>query len=192
MNKERLLAFSDGVIAIIITIMVLELHAPEATGIDALQALLPKFLGYVLSFVYVAIYWVNHHHLMYTVQRVNGPVLWANVALMFFLSLIPFTTSWLGETEGALWPTVVYGVSLLGPAFAYVILQTLLIRLHGPEHVLGRAVGGDWKGKLSPVLYVAGIALAFVRPWLGQALFVAVALIWLIPDRRIERVVTAA
>lgn len=192
MDKDRLLAFSDGVLAIIITIMVLELHAPEAANLEALQGLLPKFLAYVLSFIYVAIYWVNHHHMMYTVERVNGAVLWANIALLFTLSLIPFTTAWMGETGGATWPTAVYGLSLLGPAFAYVILQTLIIRLHGPDHALRRAVGGDWKGKLSPVLYLAGIGLTFVQPWMGQAMFVVVALIWLVPDPRIERVLRKA
>jgi len=190
MNKDRLLAFSDGVIAVIITIMVLELHAPENASLAALHALLPKFMGYLLSFVYVAIYWVNHHHMMYTVKRVNGAVLWANMALLFFLSLVPFTTAWLGETEGAKWPTVVYGASLLGPALAYYLLQSLLIRLHGPDHVLKRAVGSDWKGRASPLFYFTGIGLAFVQPWLAQTLFVIVALIWLIPDPRIEREVT--
>jgi uncharacterized membrane protein len=192
MNKERLLAFSDGVLAVIITIMVLELHAPEDASLQALHALLPKFLGYVLSFIYVAIYWVNHHHMMYTVRRVNGAVLWANMALLFFLSLVPFTTAWLGETSGAKWPTVVYGLSLLGPALAYYGLQTVIIRLHGPDHVLKRAVGGDWKGRSSPLFYLAGIGLSFVEPWMGQAFYALVALIWLIPDPRIERVLTEA
>jgi uncharacterized membrane protein len=187
MHKDRLLAFSDGVLAVIITIMVLELHAPEDASLEALHAALPTFLAYVLSFIYIAIYWVNHHHLMYTVERVSGGILWANMALLFFLSLVPFTTSWMGETEGALWPTVVYGLSLLAAALSYYVLQTLIIRLHGADHVLKRAVGGDWKGNLSPVLYVAGIAATFIQPWMGQALFVLVALIWLVPDSRIER-----
>ena len=187
MDKDRMLAFSDGVLAVIITIMVLELHAPENASLEALHAALPTFLAYVLSFIYIAIYWVNHHHVMYTVERVNGGILWANMALLFFLSLVPFTTSWMGETEGALWPTVVYGGSLLAAALSYYVLQTLIIRLHGADHVLKRAVGGDWKGNLSPVLYVAGIASAFIEPWIGQAFFVAVALIWLVPDQRIER-----
>lgn len=187
MPKDRMLAFSDGVLAVIITIMVLELHAPENASLEALHAALPTFLAYVLSFIYIAIYWVNHHHVMYTVERVNGGILWANMALLFFLSLVPFTTSWMGETEGALWPTVVYGGSLLAAALSYYVLQTLIIRLHGADHVLKRAVGGDWKGNLSPVLYVAGIAAAFIDPRIGQAFFVAVALIWLVPDQRIER-----
>lgn len=187
MEKDRLLAFSDGVLAIIITIMVLELHAPEAANLEALHGLLPKFLAYVLSFIYVAIYWVNHHHMLYTAERVSGAVLWANMALLFFLSLVPFTTAWMGETHGALWPTVVYGLSLLAAALSYYVLQTLIIRLHGADHVLKRAVGGDWKGNVSPVLYVAGIASAFIEPWIGQAFFVVVALLWLVPDPRIER-----
>ncbi|MBX7249970.1 MAG: TMEM175 family protein [Caulobacteraceae bacterium] len=192
MNKERLLAFSDGVLAVIITIMVLELHAPEDASLSALHAALPTLLSYILSFLYVAIYWVNHHHMMYVVKQVNGAVLWANMALLFFLSLVPFTTNWLGETEGAMWPTVVYGLSLLAPALAYYVLQTLLIRLHGQEHVLKRAIGGDWKGLVSPLLYLAGIGLSFVEPRVGQAFYVAVALIWLLPDPRIERVVREA
>ena len=187
MHKDRMLAFSDGVLAVIITIMVLELHAPENASLEALHAALPTFLAYVLSFIYIAIYWVNHHHVMYTVERVNGGILWANMALLFFLSLVPFTTSWMGETEGALWPTVVYGGSLLAAALSYYVLQTLIIRLHGPDHVLKRTIGGDWKGNLSPVLYAAGIASAFIDPRIGQAFFVAVALIWLVPDQRIER-----
>lgn len=187
MDKDRMLAFSDGVLAVIITIMVLELHAPENASLAALHASLPTFLAYVLSFIYIAIYWVNHHHVMYTVERVNGGILWANMALLFFLSLVPFTTSWMGETHGALWPTVVYGLSLLAAALSYYVLQTLIIRLHGADHVLKRAVGGDWKGNLSPVLYIAGIASAFVHPRIGQAFFVAVALLWLVPDPRIER-----
>ncbi len=187
MEKDRLLAFSDGVIAIIITIMVLELHAPHAAGLAALAPLAPKFLSYVLSFLYVAIYWNNHHHMMHTAHRVNGAILWANMALLFFLSLLPFTTAWLGETHGAKWPTIVYGASLLAPAFSYFALQTLIIREHGQDHVLKRAIGGDWKSPLSIALYVAGIAAAFYEPRLAQACFVAVALIWLVPDRRIER-----
>ncbi len=189
MEKDRLLAFSDGVIAIIITIMVLELHAPEEATLAALAAVWPTFLSYVLSFIYVAIYWNNHHHMMHTVERVNGAVLWANMALLFFLSLLPFTTAWMGETHGAKWPTIVYGVSLLAPALAYYVLQNVIIASHGADHVLKRAIGGDWKGNISPLLYLAGIAAAFVDPRLAQACFVVVALIWLVPDRRIERAV---
>ena len=190
MEKDRLLAFSDGVIAIIITIMVLELHAPHDPSLAALAEVWPTFLSYVLSFAYVAIYWNNHHHMMHTVERVNGAILWANVVLLFFLSLLPFTTAWLGETHGAKWPSVVYGLSLLAPAFSYFALQTLIIREHGQDHVLKRAIGGDWKSPLSIALYVAGIGAAFAEPRLAQAAFVAVALIWLVPDRRIERAVT--
>ena len=189
MEKDRLLAFSDGVIAIIITIMVLELRAPHEPSLEALRALAPTFLSYVLSFLYVAIYWNNHHHLLYTADRVNGGILWANMMLLFFLSLVPFTTAWLGHTKGAAWPTAFYGVSLLMPAIAFYVLQNLIVRAHGPDHVLRRALGDDWKGNLSPLLYLAGIGLAFVEPRAAQALFVLVALIWLVPDSRIEKAV---
>ena len=190
MDSGRLTAFSDGVIAIIITIMVLELRPPHEPTLAGLLGVAPVFLSYVLSFVIVAIYWNNHHHMMSTVSRVNGAILWANMHLLFWLSLVPFTTAWLGETGGAKWPTVVYGLSLLAPAFAYTLLQSIIIRAHGPDHVLARAVGRDWKGHASLALYLGGIGLAFVEPWLGRALFVVVALIWLIPDSRIERVLT--
>jgi uncharacterized membrane protein len=191
MEKDRLLAFSDGVIAIIITIMVLELRPPHEPTLEALRGLAPTFLSYVLSFVYIAIYWNNHHHMLYAAKAVNGGILWANMALLFCLSLVPFTTAWMGDTEGAMWPTAVYGASLILPAFAYVILQTLIVRADGPDSVLARAIkaGGDWKGKLSPVIYAAGIAAAFFAPVVSWALYVLVALIWLVPDRRIERVV---
>ncbi len=191
MEKDRLLAFSDGdgVIAIIITIMVLELHVPHEATLSALLPLAPKFLSYLLSFLYVAIYWNNHHHMMHTVHKVNGAILWANIALLFFLSLLPFTTDWMGETHGAKWPTIIYGVSLLAPALAYYTLQTLIVRAHGADHALKRAIGWDWKGNLSPFLYFSGIAAAFYDPRIGQALFVLVALIWLVPDGRIERAV---
>jgi uncharacterized membrane protein len=191
MEKDRLLAFSDGVIAIIITIMVLELRPPHEATLESLRELAPTFLSYVLSFIYIAIYWNNHHHMLYAAKAVNGAILWANMALLFCLSLVPFTTAWLGETEGAVWPTAVYGASLILPAFAYVILQTLIVRSDGPDSVLARAIkaGGDWKGKLSPLVYAAGIAAAFVAPVVSWALYVLVALIWLVPDRRIERVV---
>jgi uncharacterized membrane protein len=192
MEKDRLLAFSDGVIAIIITIMVLELHAPHAATLHALVPLAPIFLSYVLSFVFIAIYWNNHHHMLATAERVNGAILWANMHLLFWLSLIPFTTAWMGENHGARWPTVLYGVSLIAPAIAYVVLQNAIIASHGADHVLKRAIGGDWKGKLSPLLYLAGIVLAALwSPIAGQTLFVAVALLWLVPDRRIERAITA-
>lgn len=189
MEKERMLAFSDGVLAIVITIMVLELRPPHEVTLAGLREVAPIFLAYVLSFIYIAIYWNNHHHMMVTVERVDGAILWANMHLLFWLSLVPFTTGWLGETGGAKWPTIVYGVSLLMPAIAYAILQTLIIRRHGADHILKRAVGADLKGVLSPFLYVAGIALSFVDPRLGWALYVLVALIWLVPDRRIERAI---
>jgi TMEM175 potassium channel family protein len=189
MEKDRLLAFSDGVIAIIITIMVLELRPPHEVTLEGLREVAPMFLSYVLSFIYLAIYWNNHHHMMHTVERVNGALLWANMHLLFWLSLVPFTTAWLGETGGAKWPTVIYGVSLLAPAVAYYILQTLIVRTHGPDHVLKRAIGDDWKGPLSPLLYVAGIAGSFAAPWIGYAMYILVALIWLVPDRRIERAI---
>ena len=190
MESGRLTAFSDGVMAIIITIMVLELRPPHEPTLEGLAAVAPIFLSYVLSFIYVAIYWNNHHHMMFTVARVNGAILWANMNLLFWLSLLPFTTAWMGETGAAKWPTVVYGASLLGPAIAYYVLQTIIIRAHGPDHVLKRAIGGDWKGRASPLFYLTGIGLAFVQPWMGLVLFVAVALIWLIPDGRIERALT--
>ena len=189
MGKERLLAFSDGVIAIIITIMVLELRPPHENTLEGLREIAPVFLAYVLSFLYVAIYWNNHHHMMQVCERVNGAILWANMHLLFWLSLTPFTTAWLGETGGAVWPTAVYGFTLLMSAVAYYILQTLLVREHGEEHVLKQAIQHDWKGKLSPLAYVAGIGLAFVAPTISHALYLAVALIWLVPDRRIEKAV---
>ena len=188
MGKERLLAFSDGVIAIIITIMVLELKVPHAPEWSALVKLWPVFLSYVLSFVYLGIYWNNHHHMMHTVARVNGAILWANMHLLFWLSLIPFATGWMGENHFASLPTAVYGLSLLMPAVAYYILQQVIIREQGPNSLLATAVGRDLKGKASPVLYLAAIPLAFVNPWISCALYVFVAAMWLIPDRRVERV----
>ena len=186
MEKDRLLAFSDGVIAIIITIMVLELKAPKTADLAALVSLLPIFLSYALSFVYVAIYWNNHHHLLYTADRVDGAVLWANMHLLFWLSLIPFATAWLDEAHFAALPTAIYGVALLMPAIAYKVLQTMIVRVHGNQSVLAKAVGSDAKGWLSLVLYIASIPLAFVKPWISQAIFVVVAMIWLVPDKRIE------
>ena len=187
MGKERLLAFSDGVIAIIITIMVLELKAPHSADLAALAKLAPVFLSYVLSFVYVAIYWNNHHHMMHTVRRVGAGILWANMHLLFWLSLIPFSTAWLGENHFARLPTVVYGVSLLLPAIAYYILQKVIIASHGRDSTLAKALGRDLKGNISPLLYLAGIGLAFVNPWISIGIFAAVALMWLVPDKRIER-----
>jgi len=188
MQKERLTAFSDGVIAIIITIMVLELKVPHAADWGALAALAPTFFSYVLSFVYIAIYWNNHHHMLYACEHVNGAILWANLHLLFWLSLIPFATGWMGENHFAALPTALYGVSLLMPAIAYYVLQSAIIALHGRQGMLARAVGADFKGKISPVLYLTAIGLAFVAPWAAQAIYVGVALMWLIPDRRIEGV----
>jgi uncharacterized membrane protein len=186
MNKERLTAFSDGVIAIIITIMVLELKVPHGDDWTALAKLVPTFLSYVLSFLYVAIYWNNHHHLLQASPRVNGAILWANMHLLFWLSLIPFATAWMGENHYARLPTALYGVALLMPAIAYVLLQITIISLHGREGALAKALGRDFKGKISVLLYLVAFAVAFFEPRVSQAIYVAVALIWLIPDRRIE------
>ena len=189
MTKERLVAFSDGVLAIIITIMVLELKVPHGADFSALRPLVPVFLSYVLSFVYVAIYWNNHHHLFYVTERVNGATLWANVHLLFWLSLIPFTTGWMGENHLAPVPTAIYGINLLACALAYTILQKQITALHGQDSLLAQAMGSDIKGKASLVCYVAAITFAFVQPWISAAFFVVVALIWLLPDPRIERAV---
>lgn len=186
MPKERLAAFSDGVFAIIITIMVLELRPPHETTLAALQEVLPRFLSYVLSFAYVAIYWNNHHHLLFACDRINGRIMWGNMLLLFWLSLIPFSTAWMGENHFAALPTAVYGISLLMPALAYYLLQKEIIRHQGSEGSLARALGADVKGKLSPVLYAIAIVLAFFEPILSDAIYVCVALMWLIPDRRIE------
>jgi TMEM175 potassium channel family protein len=188
MGKGRLEAFSDAVIAIIITIMVLELKVPHGDSLQELLPLLPVFLSYVLSFVYVAIYWNNHHHMLHACTTVSGTILWANVHLLFWLSLFPFATGWMGENHFAGVPTALYGVVLLMAAIAYYVLQQAIIRAQGPESILQRAVGRDWKGKLSPVLYVMAIIATLVSPWIAQAIFVTVALMWLIPDRRIENV----
>lgn len=187
MEPTRLEAFSDGVIAIIITIMVLELRPPAASDVAALASLIPTFLSYVLSFIYVAIYWNNHHHLLHTVEHVRGPILWANTHLLFWISLIPFATAWLGESRFAVLPTATYGIALLMPAIAWYILQRVIIAEHGPDAALAQALGRDLKGKISPVLYLAGILLAWVNPWISDAIYAAVALMWLVPDRRIER-----
>jgi uncharacterized membrane protein len=189
MRTERLMGFSDGVIAIIITIMVLELKVPHGADWAALRNLLPVFLSYVLSFTYIAIYWNNHHHLLHTCKRVNGTILWANTHLLFWLSLIPFATAWLGENHVAPLPTALYGVALLMPAIAYNVLQTAIVRVNGADSSLAKALGADVKGKISPFLYFAGIGLAFVSPWLSIALYALVALFWLVPDRRIERAI---
>jgi uncharacterized membrane protein len=187
MTKNRLEAFSDGVIAIIITIMVLELRAPHGSEIEALRPLVPVFASYVLSFVNLAIYWNNHHHMLHACHRVNGAILWANMHLLFWLSLFPFTTAWMGENHYRATPTAIYGVVMLMAAVAYYILQGRIINLEGPESTLAKAVGADWKGKLSPLLYAAAIPLAFLNQRISQALYVVVAIIWLVPDRRIER-----
>ena len=187
-NRNRLEAFSDGVLAIIITIMVLEMKVPRGTDLAALKPILPVFLSYVLSFIYVGIYWNNHHHMLHVTTRVSGGILWANLHLLFWLSLFPFATGWVGENHLASTPTAAYGVVLLMAAIAYFILQRAIIARQGPESVLAEAVGCDWKGKLSPVIYLVAIPLAFVSPWIASGLYVGVALLWLIPDRRIERV----
>ncbi len=192
MGKTRLEAFSDGVLAIIITIMVLELKVPHDAGAAALLGLWPVFLSYVLSFVYVGIYWNNHHHMLHTVQHVSGAMLWANLHLLFWLSLIPFVTGWMGENHFAPLPTALYGVVLLMAAIAYFILQLIIIRAHGSESELKQALGRDWKGKISPVLYALAIGLAFVSQWLAGLIYAIVALMWLVPDRRIEKTLTNA
>jgi uncharacterized membrane protein len=192
MGKGRLEAFSDAVLAIIITIMVLELRPPHGTELSALRPLLPVLLSYILSFVYLGIYWNNHHHMLHVTHRVTGPILWANLHLLFWLSLVPFVTAWMGENHLASTPAAVYGVVLLMAAIAYWTLQRQILRAEGSRSVLAAAVGRDIKGKLSPLLYLLAIAAAFVRPWLADGVYVLVALIWLIPDRRIERALTGA
>ena len=187
MKTSRLEAFSDGVIAIIITIMVLELRPPHEVTLESLRPLIPVLIGYVLSFLYIGIYWVNHHHLIHASQHVNGRVLWANLHLLFWLSLIPFATAWMGETRFAMWPVVLYGVLLLLAAIAYTVLVRALLTLHGPDSFLADALGADFKGKISIVIYLASLGLAFLNPWLGFTGYAIVAIIWLIPDRRIER-----
>ena len=187
MTKDRLEAFTDGVMAVIITIMVLELKAPHGADLAALEPLMPVFLTYVLSFVYLGIYWNNHHHMLHATDRINGGILWANLHLLFWLSLVPFATAWMGENHFSSWPTAVYGIVLLCAGLAYYILQTAIIRAQGPGSKLARAIGADRKGKLSPVLYATAIPLAFVNEMLADAIYIAVALIWLVPDRRIER-----
>jgi uncharacterized membrane protein len=187
MQKNRLEAFSDGVLAIIITIMVLELKAPHDVQLSALRPLLPVLLSYILSFTYLGIYWNNHHHLLHTIKQVGGGILWANLHLLFWLSLFPFATAWIGENYVAPIPTALYGFILLMAAIAYYILQCTIISKHGRDSLLAAAIGRDWKGKLSPLLYLSAIPLAFLNPWLANALYVFVALLWLVPDRRIER-----
>ena len=190
MPKTRLEAFSDGVLAIIITIMVLELKVPHSESLGALAPLLPAFFSYVLSFIYLGIYWNNHHHMMHACSRVTGGVLWANLHLLFWLSLIPFVTGWMGENHFAVLPTAFYGVVLMMAGIAYWILSSALVREQGPDSLLATAIGKDIKGKLSVVFYAAAIGLAFVNQWIAQAIYVLVALMWLVPDRRIERVLS--
>ena len=187
MGKGRLEAFSDAVIAIIITIMVLELKVPQGDTVASLLPLLPVFFSYLLSFLYVAIYWNNHHHMLHASTKVTGAILWANLHLLFWLSLFPFATGWMGENHFASVPTALYGVVLLMAAIAYWTLQQTIIASEGPASVLKKAVGRDWKGKVSPLLYVGGIALSLYFPWAAQAVYVFVALMWLVPDRRIEQ-----
>jgi len=189
MFKGRLEAFSDGVLAIIITIMVLEIKVPHGAGFGALRPLLPVFLSYVLSFIYVGIYWNNHHLMLGSVSRVSGAVLWANSHLLFWLSLVPFATGWMGENNFAPATLAIYGFVLLMSALAYFILQNCIISANGRNSVLATAVGRDWKGKLSPVLYCVGIAASFWQPWVAGLVYVGVALLWLVPDKRISRVI---
>ncbi len=187
MSKGRMEAFSDGVIAILITIMVLELKIPREARWEALVPLAPVFLSYVLSFIFLGIYWSNHHHLLQAIKHVDGRVLWANLHLLFWLSLVPFVTGWTGENNFAPWPVALYGVVLLFAAIAYFILTRTLIALHGRESVLAEAVGRDFKGKVSVVIYAAAIPLAFFSSWIACGLYVLVAIMWLVPDRRIEK-----
>jgi uncharacterized membrane protein len=186
MRKERLEAFSDGVLAIIITIMVLEIKVPSGYRLSDLKPLIPVFSSYILSFIYIGIYWNNHHHMMHTVKSVTGDILWANLHLLFWLSLVPFVTGWMGENHFKPVPVALYGIVLLMAAIAYYILQTRIISNHGPDSILARAIGNDLKGKISPILYLLGIALTWVNGWLSGGIYILVALIWLIPDRRIE------
>ena len=188
MQKTRLEAFSDGVLAIIITIMVLEMKVPHGADIETLKPLLPVFLSYILSFLYVGIYWNNHHHLLHTVTKVSGGILWANLHLLFWLSLFPFVTGWMGENHFAATPTAAYGIVLFMAAIAYYVLQKAIIAHQGSGSILASALGSDWKGKLSPVLYLAAIGLSFLNPWVSRGIYVFAALLWLIPDRRIEKV----
>jgi len=188
MGKNRLEAFFDGVLAIIITIMVLEMKVPHGSGVQTLTPLLPVISSYVLSFVYLGIYWNNHHHMLHLSERSTGSMLWANLHLLFWLSLVPFTTGWMGENHFETLPVALYGFVLLMAAISYWILQQMIIASQGPQSVLRRAIGNDWKGKLSPILYLAAIGLAFVSPWIAMAIYVLVAVMWIVPDRRIERV----
>ena len=186
MTTTRLEAFSDGVIAILITIMVLELRPPHEATPESLRPLIPVLVSYTLSFVFLGIYWSNHHHLIHAAQLVNGKVLWANLHLLFWLSLVPFVTAWMGENHFAQWPVALYGVILLLSGIAYSILVRTLLTLHGPESLLANAIGSDFKGKISVVIYAVAIPLSFVNPWIAYGIYVMVAVMWLVPDRRIE------
>ena len=187
MGKTRLEAFSDGVIAIIITIMVLELKVPHSAELSALWELSPVFLSYVLSFANIGIYWNNHHHLLHAIKRVSAGILWDNLHLLFWLSLLPFTTGWMGENHFATWPVALYGANLLAAAIAYTILVIAIIKTHGKESDIAKAIGSDFKGEVSLAAYVVAVAMAFYYPWISGALYIAVALMWFVPDRRIER-----
>src|SRR4051812_14123128 len=187
MSKSRLEAFSDGVIAILITIMVLELKTPHGGDWQALVPVFPVFVTYVLSFVYLGIYWNNHHHMLHAAEHVSGRILWANLHLLFWLSLVPFVTGWMGENHYAPVPTAAYGVVMIMAALAYTVLQQAILAHHGPHSKIALAIGPDWKGKLSLALYTSAVPLAFVNQWLSDAIYVSVALLWLIPDQRIER-----
>ncbi|SKB81176.1 TMEM175 family protein [Daejeonella lutea] len=187
-TKGRLEAFSDAVIAIIITIMVLELKVPHDASVEALKPLIPIFISYILSFIYIGIYWNNHHHMLHAAKSVNGRVLWANMHLLFWLSMIPFVTAWMGENHFEMWPVVFYGIVLILNSIAYYILAQTLVKHHGKDSLIATAVGHDRKGKVSTALYAVGIGLAFVNAWIGIAVYTVVAIIWLIPDTRIERV----
>ncbi|MEO6150490.1 MAG: TMEM175 family protein [Mucilaginibacter sp.] len=186
-TKGRLEAFSDGVIAIIITIMVLELKVPHTDGLNTIAPLLPVFLSYILSFIYVGIYWNNHHHMLHAVHSVNGSILWANLHLLFWLSLIPFVSGWMGENHFTKWPVIFYGVVLIMNAIAYTILAKLLIKHHGENSLIANAFGNDIKGKISIGIYATALAGSFIHPWIGLSMYFVVAIIWLIPDKRIER-----
>lgn len=190
MGPDRLKAFTDGVLAIVVTIMVLELRAPHGTALASLRPLVPVALSYLLSFVYLVIYWNNHHHLLHVTRRVNGGILWANAHLLFWLSLVPFVTAWMGENHFAPVPVAAYGVVLVLAGAAYWVLQRVIVVDQGPGSALAATLGGDSKGKLSVLLYAVAVPAAFVRTWVAGVLYVAVALVWLVPDRRIERIVT--
>ncbi len=187
--KNRLEAFSDGVIAIIITIMVLEIKAPHGNDLSALIPVIPALLCYTLSFLYIGIYWNNHHHLLHAAKHINGKIMWANLALLFWLSLFPFVTGWLGENQGGPWPSVLYGTILLFAAISYFVLQNLIIDSHGKDSAMAKAINKDWKGKLSLASYTAGILLSFISHVLANTLYISVAILWLIPDKRIEKLI---